>query len=118
MMRFIRVFVNDFQIEVEDDSKDIFHDIMVPALKKNKKIITGKMSPTTILIAPLDNMSFHYEESFLKWKYLHLTRIALERKLSKENLTFEEVVELIEEVIVKDNENLMIIDIYVEDIVL
>lgn len=44
MMGFIKVFVNEFQIEVEDVEegvKDILYDIVVPALKKNKKIVDG-----------------------------------------------------------------------------
>lgn len=39
-------------------------------------------------------------------------------KLSKEALTLEDVIELFEDVIVKDNKNLMIVHIYVENIVL
>lgn len=39
-------------------------------------------------------------------------------QLSKETLTLQEAFKLREDVIVKDNENLMIVHIYVEDIVL
>lgn len=45
--------------------KDIFHDIVVPALKKNKKIVGGKKILINIHIAPLDDVYFHYEESML-----------------------------------------------------
>ena len=60
-------------------------------------------------------MSFHFKGSELKWKYLCHKRITLERKLSKEALTFEEVVQLMKDVIVKNNENIMIFHIYVDD---
>lgn len=101
MMGFIKVFVNTFQIEMEDDLSEILHDIMVPAFKKNKKVLGGKKIPTNVLISPLENVSFHYEESVLKWKYSYHKRITLERKMSNEAFIFEEVVELLKDVIVK-----------------
>lgn len=115
-MVFIKLFVRDFQIKVEgmeDDAKDILHDSVVHALKKNKKLVCGKKIPTNVLISPLDNMSFHYKKSVLKWKDVYHKRIALERKLPKEALTFEEVVEILEYVIVKDNGILTIVQSYV-----
>lgn len=64
-------------------------------------------------ISPIDN--FHYEESVLNWKDVYHKRIDFERELLKKALTIEEVVELLEDVIVKDNEIPMIIQIYVDD---
>lgn len=51
--------------------------------KNSKKIVGGQKIPTNVYIAPLDNVSFHCEESVLKWKYLYHKRIDLERNLSK-----------------------------------
>lgn len=51
--------------------------------KKSKKIVGGKKIPKHVYISPLDNMSFHFKEGVLKWKYLYHKRIALESKLSK-----------------------------------
>lgn len=56
------------------------------------KDASGKRIFTNVFIASLDSMSFHFKKSVLKWKYLYLKRIALKRKLSKEALTFKEVV--------------------------
>lgn len=63
-----------------------------PIIKKNKKIIRWKEVPTNVSIVPLDNMSFHFEKSFLKWKFRYHRRIAPERDLSKEALNCEEIV--------------------------
>lgn len=83
--------------------------------KKSKIIVGSKKVPTNVYIAPLYNMSFHCEESVMKWKYLYHKRMTLETKLSKEDLTFEEVVKLLEVVIVNYNENLRIVHINVDD---
>lgn len=53
------------------------------------------MIPINVLIAPLDNVLFHYNESVFKWKLMYHWRMASERKLSKEQLKCEEIVELI-----------------------
>lgn len=66
IMGFIKIFVNDFRIkvkDVEDDVNDILHDIVVHALMKNKKIVGDKKISLNVFIAPLDDVSFHYEES-------------------------------------------------------
>lgn len=97
----------------EGVTKDV--DICKRADKKLKKIVDGNKIPTNVSIASLYNMYFHYEESVLKWKYLYHKWIALERKLSKETLTCEEVFQLLEDIIVKGNENLMRTHVYVDD---
>lgn len=60
-------------------------------------------------------MPFHFKKNMLKWKYLYYKSIAIERKLLKEALKCEEDVQLLEDVIVKDNENLMRVHMYVDD---
>ena len=55
---------------------------------RKQENIGGKKIPTNVPIVILDNVSFHSEESMLKWKNAYHRKIALERELSKEALTF------------------------------
>lgn len=50
------------------------------------------------------NMSLHCEDIVLE--YLYHMRIDIKRMMSREALTFEEDVHMLEDVILKDNENL------------
>ncbi|XP_057443912.1 uncharacterized protein LOC130736077 [Lotus japonicus] len=56
----------------------------------------GKRIPENVPAAPLDNISFHSEESVGKWKYVYQRRIAQERELTGEILHCQEIMELIE----------------------
>lgn len=108
--------------EVHDRSDAIndgvtkYVDLSKRFVNQSNIIVDGDKIPTNVSIAYLYNVFFHYEESMLKWKYFYHKRITLERKLSKEALSFEEVVQLLEDVIVKDNENIMRLHMYVYDI--
>lgn len=82
---------------VLEDVEDIQDNIMVLPLKKNRKIIGGKKIPTNFFVSPLENVSFQYEESVMKWKYVYHRRITPERELSKEALTCENIVDLLED---------------------
>lgn len=81
--------------DVEEDVEDNLDNIMVPLVKKSIKKIDGKKIPLNIHM--LDNISFHYEESVLKWNYMYHRRIAPKREMSKEALKCEEIVELLED---------------------
>lgn len=83
--------------DVEEDVEDNQDNIMVLPLKKNRKIISGKKIPTNFSISPLENVSFQSEESVMKWKYVYHRRITPERELSKEALTCENIVDLLED---------------------
>lgn len=51
---------------IEDDVEDNFDKIMVSLVKKKRKIVRGKKIHTSILVAPIDKLPFHSEESMLK----------------------------------------------------
>lgn len=68
---------------VEEDVDDILNDIMVSPVKKYKKIVRGKKIPSDVPLVPMDKVSFHYEESVLKWKYVYHKIISRERELSE-----------------------------------
>jgi hypothetical protein len=54
------------------------------------------MVPANIPSAPMNNISFHYEESVHKWRFVYQRRIAQERELSQEALECKQVMELLE----------------------
>ncbi|XP_057425844.1 uncharacterized protein LOC130719229 [Lotus japonicus] len=56
----------------------------------------GKRIPENVPAAPLDNISFHSEESVGNWKDVYQRRIAQERELTGEILHCQEIMELIE----------------------
>ncbi|XP_057422398.1 uncharacterized protein LOC130716211 [Lotus japonicus] len=64
-----------------------------PAAQKRK---IGKRIPENVPAAPLDNISFHSEESVGKWKYVYQRRIAQERELTGEILHCQEIMKLLE----------------------
>ncbi|XP_057432218.1 uncharacterized protein LOC130724971 [Lotus japonicus] len=64
-----------------------------PAAQKRK---IGKRIPENVHAAPLDNISFHSEESVGKWKYVYQRRIAQERELTGEILHCQEIMKLLE----------------------
>lgn len=82
---------------VEEDMEDNLDNIMAPLLKKNRKVTGDKKIPTYIIVAPLDNISFHFEEIVLKWKNVYHRRITPKRELSKEALKCEEIFELLDD---------------------
>ncbi|XP_057443950.1 uncharacterized protein LOC130736120 [Lotus japonicus] len=61
-----------------------------------RKCKVGKQIPENVPAAPLDNISFHSEESVGKWKYVYQRRIAQERELTGEILHCQEIMELLE----------------------
>ncbi|MCH94692.1 envelope-like protein, partial [Trifolium medium] len=82
------IIPSDSEPDVEVDVQDI--------VTSEKKRIGGKRIPTNIPPAPLDNISFHSEESVQKWKFVYQRRIAQERELGQEALECKEIMELIE----------------------
>jgi hypothetical protein len=56
------IIPSDSEEDVEADVQDIM------AYEKNR--IGGRMIPANIPSAPMDNISFHYEESVHKWRFV------------------------------------------------
>lgn len=74
----------------------------------NKEVLDGS-EPTNKGVNKDDdlyNMHLHYKDIMPKLEYLYKIGITLEMMLPKEALTFEENVQLLKEVIVKDTETL------------
>ncbi|CAI8603955.1 unnamed protein product [Vicia faba] len=101
--------------KIHNGSEPVNEGVTKDTYKKSKMIVNDNKIPTNISIASLYNVSFHYGENVLKWKYLYQKWIALERELSKEALTFKKEARLLEDVIMKYNENLKRYYMYVDD---
>lgn len=71
--------------------------MLVHVNKKSKKVVGGKNLPNSVPAVLMDNVSFHSEDSLLKWKYVYHTRIAPKRDLLKEALECSEIMELLED---------------------
>ncbi|XP_058733380.1 uncharacterized protein LOC131604989 [Vicia villosa] len=80
--------------ENESDS-DVAADVNDIHLKK--KVSTSKLA-ASVPEVPIDNISFHYPSSVLRWKFVYQKRLALERELAQNALECEEIVNLIHEV--------------------
>ncbi|XP_058764752.1 uncharacterized protein LOC131638222 [Vicia villosa] len=79
--------------ENESDS-DVALD--VNDIPPKKKASTSKLA-ASVPEVPIDNISFHYPSSVIRWKYVYQKRLALERELAQNALECEEIVNLIHE---------------------
>ncbi|XP_058779196.1 uncharacterized protein LOC131653134 [Vicia villosa] len=79
--------------ENESDS-DVVVD--VNDIHPKKKASTSKLA-ASVPEVPIDNISFHYPSSVLRWKFVYQKRLALERELAQNALENEEVMNLIHE---------------------
>ncbi|XP_058760899.1 uncharacterized protein LOC131634269 [Vicia villosa] len=61
-----------------------------------KKVSTSKLA-ASVPEVPIDNISFHYPSSVLRWKFVYQKRLALERELAQNALEYEEIMNLIHE---------------------
>ncbi|KAK2373606.1 hypothetical protein QL285_074634 [Trifolium repens] len=66
-----------------------------PGILSTQKKKAGRSIPQNIPDVPMDNVSFHFSNSAVKWKFVYHRRLALERELSDETLEFKEVMDLI-----------------------
>lgn len=55
---------------VEETVVDIRGDILESTTKRSNIVVGGKKLPQIVRVVPLDNVSFHYKENVLKWKYI------------------------------------------------
>ncbi|XP_057452843.1 uncharacterized protein LOC130744698 [Lotus japonicus] len=84
---------NDAPVVDETPIEELDKSDTGPAAQKRK---IGKRIPENVPAAPLDNISFHSEESVGKWKYVYQRRIAQERELTGEILHCQEIMKLLE----------------------
>lgn len=56
-----------FKDNVDDIMDDILEEL---AAKRIKRVVGGKKLPKNVPHIKLENISFHFEESVLKWKYV------------------------------------------------
>ncbi|XP_058726171.1 uncharacterized protein LOC131597492 [Vicia villosa] len=80
-------------VENESDS-DVAMD--VNDIHPKKKVSTSKLA-ASVPEVPIDNISFHYPSSVLRWKFVYQKRLALERELALNALEYEEIMNLIHE---------------------
>lgn len=78
---------SDYETNEEEYVLDMMHTL--------RRKVGGKRVPVNIPYAPMDNVSFHFETSVQKWKYVFQRRIACERELSKEAFDCKEIMELL-----------------------
>ncbi|MCH84851.1 envelope-like protein [Trifolium medium] len=62
----------------------------------SRKTVKGKKVPQNVPPAPLDNVSFHFEDGSSKWRFIFYRRLSLERNLSSDLLNCQELMDLIE----------------------
>ncbi|XP_058750552.1 uncharacterized protein LOC131623556 [Vicia villosa] len=77
--------------ENESDS-DVAAD--VNDIHPKKKVSTSKLA-ASVSEVPIDNISFHYPSTVLRWKFVYQKRLALERELAQNALEYEEIMNLI-----------------------
>ncbi|XP_045791756.1 uncharacterized protein LOC123886483 [Trifolium pratense] len=61
----------------------------------SRKTVKGRKVPLNVPSAPLDNVSFHFEDGPTRWKFVFNRRLSVERNLSKDFLKCKELMELI-----------------------
>ncbi|XP_045791760.1 uncharacterized protein LOC123886487 [Trifolium pratense] len=61
----------------------------------SRKTVKGRKVPLNVPSAPLDNVSFHFEDGPTRWKFVFNIRLSVERNLSKDFLQCKELMELI-----------------------
>ena len=67
-------------LQVSTAEPDVGHDVLDIEPPIQKRNIRGKKVPPNVHVTPLDNISFHYEMSVKRWRYVYQMRIARERE--------------------------------------
>ncbi|XP_058760696.1 uncharacterized protein LOC131634029 [Vicia villosa] len=81
---------------IAENESDSDGAVNVNDIHPKKKVNTTKLA-TSVPEVPIDNISFHYPSSLLRWKFVYQKRLALERELAQNALECEEIVNLIHE---------------------
>jgi hypothetical protein len=67
------------RVEVSSSDPDVRPDVTDIGPSSRRRKLSGKKVPANIPAAPLDNISFHFESSAQRWRYVYRRRIAKER---------------------------------------
>ncbi|MCI28069.1 envelope-like protein, partial [Trifolium medium] len=81
---------------LSNDSEFEEETVEVTTCGSSRKTVKGKKVPHNVPPAPLDNVSFHFEDGSTKWRYVFYRRLSLERNLSSDLLNCQELKNLIE----------------------
>ncbi|XP_058725917.1 uncharacterized protein LOC131597221 [Vicia villosa] len=81
---------------IAENESDSDVAVNVNDIHPKKKVSTSKLA-TSVPEVPIDNISFHYPSSLLRWKFVYQKRLALEGELAQNALECEEIVNLIHE---------------------
>ncbi|XP_058746261.1 uncharacterized protein LOC131619147 [Vicia villosa] len=82
---------------VDENESDSDVALDVNDIPPKKKASTSKLA-ASVFEVPIDNISFHYPSSVIRWKFVYQKILALERELAQNALECEEIMNLIHEV--------------------
>src|ERR1044072_3115579 len=82
-------------VEIYSES-DVRQDVTDIRPSSQRRKITCKKVPANSPAAPLDNISFHFESSAQRWRFVYHRRIAIERELHVNALKCKEIMSLIQ----------------------
>ncbi|MCH81159.1 envelope-like protein [Trifolium medium] len=85
------------EISTSDSDFDVESDVIATTITFFRKSVGGKKVPQNVPSVPMDNISFHHEESAPRWKFVCKRRLAIERNLSEDLLKCQELVGSINE---------------------
>ncbi|XP_058752786.1 uncharacterized protein LOC131625972 [Vicia villosa] len=78
---------------VEESESDV--EVNVHDIPLKKKPTTSKLA-ASVPEVPIDNVSFHFDASANRWKFVHQKRLALERELAQNARDCKDIMDLIE----------------------
>ncbi|MCI00315.1 envelope-like protein, partial [Trifolium medium] len=85
------------EISSSDSDFDVVQDAIATTGTSARRSMGGRKIPQNIPSVPIDNISFHHEESASRWNCVYNRRLSLKRELGKEALECQEIMHLIKE---------------------
>jgi hypothetical protein len=84
------------QVVIQSDSDTNVEANVLDINASEWKRMEGRRVPANIPPAPMDNVSFHSEESVQKWRFVYQRRVAQERELNQGAFECKEITNLLE----------------------
>jgi hypothetical protein len=84
------------QVVIQSDSDTNVEANVLDINASERKRMEGRRAPANIPPAPMDNVSFHSEESVQKWRFVYQRRVAQERELNQGAFECKEITNLLE----------------------